>query len=192
MNIYEKINLARIKFQSLNIKMGGNNTFAKYSYFELADILPNMNAICAEVGLCNIISFTAADAIMTIVNTENPEENIIITSPMSTADLKGCHEVQNLGAVQTYLRRYLYQTAYEIIESDALNKTQNPNEPIDKKPNPKPVVDEAELRTRAKELLEKSKMPEEVKAKWRDRLPTLSMKAIDGLFFQFKQEGLIL
>jgi len=191
MNIYEKINMARIKFQSLNIKMGGNNTFAKYSYFELADILPNMNAICAEVGLCNIISFTATDAIMTIVNVENPEENILITSPMSTADLKGCHEVQNLGAVQTYLRRYLYQTAYEIIESDALNKTQNPNEPIEKK-KPEPVVDEAELRNRAKTLLEKSKMPEDVKARWRDRLPTLSTKAIDGLFFQFKEEGLLL
>jgi hypothetical protein len=190
MNIYEKINTARLKFQNLNIKMGGNNSFAKYSYFELADILPNMNSICAEVGLCNIISFTATDAIMTIVNTENPDENLVITSPMSTADLKGCHEVQNLGAVQTYLRRYLYQTAYEIIESDALNKTHNPDEVRTKKPEPK--VDDAELRVRARELLDKSSMPAETKARWIEKFPTLSMKAIDGLLHQFRVEGLIL
>jgi len=39
---------------------------------------------------------------------------IHINSPMSSAALKGCHEVQNLGAVQTYLRRYLWVTAMEI------------------------------------------------------------------------------
>jgi hypothetical protein len=42
---------------------------------------------------------------------------------MSRAELKGCHEVQNLGAVQTYLRRYLWTTAMEIVEHDALDAT---------------------------------------------------------------------
>ena len=40
---------------------------------------------------------------------------------MSTAELKGCHAIQNLGAVQTYLRRYLWVTAMEIVENDALD-----------------------------------------------------------------------
>ena len=47
---------------------------------------------------------------------------------MSKAELKGCHEVQNLGAVETYIKRYLYQNCFEIVESDALNGTHNPNE----------------------------------------------------------------
>ena len=42
---------------------------------------------------------------------------------MSSAALKGCHEVQNLGAVQTYLRRYLWVAALEIVEHDALDAT---------------------------------------------------------------------
>ena len=42
---------------------------------------------------------------------------------MSTASLKGCHEVQNLGAVESYVRRYLYLTAFEIVESDCLDAT---------------------------------------------------------------------
>jgi hypothetical protein len=48
---------------------------------------------------------------------------ITITSPMSSAALKGCHDVQNLGAVQTYQRRYLWQSALEIVEHDALDAT---------------------------------------------------------------------
>jgi hypothetical protein len=42
---------------------------------------------------------------------------------MSTAALRGCHEVQNLGAVQTYIRRYLWVAALEIVEHDALDAT---------------------------------------------------------------------
>ena len=134
MNIYEKINKVRIQFQEKNIKMGGKNTFAGYGYYELADILPTINVLCDQIGLSNIISFGGDIATMTITNVEKPEEYVLVTSPMSTASLKGCHEVQNLGAVETYIRRYLYQTAYEIIESDALNKTQGkPEKQIDQK-----------------------------------------------------------
>jgi hypothetical protein len=48
---------------------------------------------------------------------------IEITSPMSEAALKGCHAVQNLGAVQTYIRRYLWVTALEIVEHDAIDSS---------------------------------------------------------------------
>ena len=128
MNIFEKINEARVRFQDLKIKMGGENKFAHYHYYSLADILPSMNQICKEIGLHNSISFGVELATMTITDTEKPESQVFVTSPMSKADLKGCHEVQNLGAMETYIRRYLYQTAYEIIESDVLEMTQNPNE----------------------------------------------------------------
>ena len=191
MNIYEKLNEARLRFQEKNVKMTGENKAisrngANAKYYELSDILPVLTPICIELGICNLENF-GEEATLTLVDTAEPHSMIVFHSPMSTADLKNCHPVQSLGAVQTYLRRYLYQNAYSIAESDALDGAKDT-----KKEETKPVVDEAELRNRAKSLLEKSKMPEEVKAKWRDRLPTLSMKAIDGLFFQFKQEGLIL
>jgi hypothetical protein len=54
------------------------------------------------------------------------------------------------------------------------------------------AVDDAELRARARELLDKSSMPAETKARWIEKFPTLSMKAIDGLLHQFRVEGLIL
>ena len=36
--------------------------------------------------------------------------------------------MQNLGAVETYIKRYLYQNCFEIVESDVLDETMNPAE----------------------------------------------------------------
>ena len=123
MNVYQKLNAARDQFHSQKLKKSGHNKFANYYYFELGDFIIPALQIFHEVGLTSIISFGTENAVMEIVNTEKPEEKVFITSPMSSAALKGCHEVQNLGAVQTYLRRYLWVAALEIVEHDALDAT---------------------------------------------------------------------
>lgn len=117
MTIYEKLAEARTR---LNVKKTGRNNFAKFGYFELADFLPEINLLAKELGFVCLVSFDAEKATMTIKDATG-EGEIIFTSPMSTAELKGCHAVQNLGAVQTYLRRYLYQTAFEIVEAEQLD-----------------------------------------------------------------------
>lgn len=123
MNIYQKLQNARVKLQSTSLKKSGNNKFAGYDYFELGDFLPAINQIMKEEGLSSFINFSADIAVLTLVNCDKPEEQVQFTSPMATAQLKGCHDVQNLGAVQTYLRRYLYVNAFEIVEHDALDAT---------------------------------------------------------------------
>lgn len=124
MNIYQKMQTAKVQLQELNLKKTGNNKFAGYTYFELADFLPAINKIMAEIGLASCVSFTTETATLTIVNSENPEEKLEYTSPMASANLKGAHEIQNLGASQTYERRYLYMAAFDIVEGDALDATQ--------------------------------------------------------------------
>lgn len=124
MNVYQKLAEARVRFQGGNPKMSGENTFAKYKYFELNDITPVINLLGKEIGFVCEVSFTDTLATLIFRDTDKPEDVITFTSPMSTAALKGCHEVQNLGAVETYIKRYLYQNAFEIVESDALNGTQ--------------------------------------------------------------------
>jgi hypothetical protein len=123
MNVYQKLNAARAKFHSIELKKSGHNKFAGYKYFELGDFIIPALEIFKEVGLTGIISFGKETADLRIINTDKPEEIIVIESPMSTAALKGCHEVQNLGAVQTYLRRYLWVAALEIVEHDALDSS---------------------------------------------------------------------
>jgi len=124
MNTYQKLNLARSRFHQQKLKKSGLNKFAGYSYFELSDFLiPALN-IFDDFGLCAIISFSKDYADMRIVNTENPDDfPIIISSPMGSAALKGCHEVQNIGAVETYQTRYLFVQALCIVEHDVLDAT---------------------------------------------------------------------
>lgn len=125
MSVLQKLNKARTQFHSSRIEKTGNNKFAGYKYFELADFLVPALKIFDELGLCSVISFTADLATMTITDIED-NTSVVITSPMSSAALKACHEVQNLGAVQTYLRRYLWVAALEIVEHDAVDSSDGP------------------------------------------------------------------
>lgn len=131
MTVYKKLQEARILLQNTKLNKSGKNKFAGYEYFELGDFLPQIQKICKDVGLCGVVSFTDETAYLTIHDTEG-EGFVTFTSPMSTAALKGCHDVQNLGAVISYLRRYLWTNAFEISENDALDATTGSVEPAKK------------------------------------------------------------
>lgn len=122
MGVYKKLMQARLKLHSTELKKSGLNKFAGYRYFELSDFVPAIQKIFAELDLCGIISYGKEIATLTITDMEDGSQ-VQITSPMSSAALKGCHEVQNLGAVETYIRRYLWVTALEILESDAVDSS---------------------------------------------------------------------
>ena len=122
MSVYTKLNQARIQLQRTALKKSGNNKFAGYSYFELGDFLPTIQQIFNDMNLSGIISYGTELASLTITDADDNSQ-VVITSPMSSASMKGVQEVQNLGAVQTYLRRYLWVTALEIVEHDAIEAT---------------------------------------------------------------------
>lgn len=122
-NVHRKLSTARQRFHNLPLKKTGKNSFAGYNYFELGDFLIPALAVFDEVGLGATVSFEPDIALMRIVDLDNPTDSIVITSPMGSAALKGCHEVQNIGAVETYQRRYLWVAALEIVEHDALDAT---------------------------------------------------------------------
>ena len=126
MNVYSKLMRARMMLQAREVKKSGRNTFAGYNYMELADFLPVAQSIFAELQLCGIVSFTADVASLTIIDAEDGSQHVI-TSPMGSAALKGCHEVQNIGAVETYQRRYLWMAALEIVEHDAIDSSEPAN-----------------------------------------------------------------
>ena len=130
MTIFEKLNEARLRFQNAGIQKSGKNAYAGYTYYELSDILPAVNKLANELKFCCVVNFENEIARLDFCDLEK-DERITFTSPMSSASLKGCHEVQNLGAVETYIKRYLYQNCFEIVESDVLDETMNPSE----KPN---------------------------------------------------------
>ena len=133
MSVYKKLQEARIQLQNTKLNKSGKNKFAGYEYFELGDFLPQIQNICQKIGLCGTVSFDQTMAYLTIYDVDGTDKGFLtFTSPMSSAALKGCHDVQNLGAVQTYLRRYLWTNAFEIVEHDALDATTGGVEPAKK------------------------------------------------------------
>ena len=122
MGVYKKLADARRMMRSRTLKKSGHNKFAGYNYFELGDFLHPALEIFDELGLISIVSFTKEQAELCVVDTVGGGE-IVFTCPFGSAALKGCHEVQNMGACQTYNRRYLYTLALELLEHDALDST---------------------------------------------------------------------
>jgi hypothetical protein len=120
--VHKKLMAARMSLQEATLKKSGHNKFAGYSYFELGDFIPTITEIFYNIGLCGVVSYDTEIASLTITDTDDGT-SLVITSPMAEANLKGCHPIQNLGAVETYTRRYLWVTAMEIVEHDALDSS---------------------------------------------------------------------
>lgn len=134
MNVFGKLAEARAKFKTAKVQKSGENKFQGYKYFELADILNAVTDINREVGLATVETVTADCATLTVVNVDDPADRADFSVPMSTAQLKGCHPVQNLGAAITYVRRYLYQNAYSVAEPDQLDSGKQTMDEAPKKP----------------------------------------------------------
>jgi hypothetical protein len=147
MKVFKKLSEARVALQSRELTKSGHNKFAGYKYFELGDFLPAIQEIFNTVGLVDVISFTDDVATMTLYAHEDGS-SVTFTSPMGSASLKGCHEVQNIGAVETYQRRYLYTVAMAVSEHDALDATTGgtPPEPKQVKAEPKAKPDTGEAK----------------------------------------------
>ena len=122
-NIYTKLMEVRVAFHKLELKKSGLNKFAGFKYYELGDFLVPATKLLQEANLCPMISFNNELATMTLINGDNPEEQITFTSPMRDLELKGTNAVQNLGGVQTYLTRYLYIQLLNIVEADVFDAT---------------------------------------------------------------------
>jgi hypothetical protein len=126
MNIYEKLQKCKVGVQAADPKKTGLNKHTGASYFELGDFMPIVNRQFIDNGLIGLVQFESEKATLTIINTEKPEEQYVYSSPSVNAKLQGGQEIQNIGATQTYLRRYLYMNALDITESDPLDSGEHP------------------------------------------------------------------
>ena len=120
MSVHKKLMQARVKLLSVDMKKSGQNKFAGYSYFELGDFIPHVQTIFNDLGLCGVVTFNTEYAQLCITDTDDGTV-IVITTPMAEANLKGAHPIQNLGAVLSYQRRYLWMAALELVEGDAVD-----------------------------------------------------------------------
>lgn len=121
LNVYQKIQALRLTLQESHIKKSGKNKFQDYSYYELQDFLPLIVRGCEKRNLYTQIDFKPDLATLTVINANNPQERVTFETTVASVELKGGQAMQNLGAMQTYLRRYLYMNAFEIVQCDDID-----------------------------------------------------------------------
>lgn len=120
-NVYQRLTLVREEFHAKGVKKSGRNMKLTSKYFDLEDIIPNSRPLFKKHELIPICNFTKDEGIMTIVDMLNPESTIVFTTPRREWEgNKSVNPVQASGATDTYMRRYLYQQALDIVEEDEI------------------------------------------------------------------------
>lgn len=128
--------MAKIKaiLSETKINKSGHNKFAGFKYHELTDFLNIINKLNLEHGVNDIINIdkTNNECKLTLVSFDNNEDSYSISIPYSDAEMLGkggsasmVDAVQRLGSTVTYIRRYLYMTAYNIQENDGVDSVDN-------------------------------------------------------------------
>lgn len=128
MNIYTRLQKCRVALQKSKLKKSGRNGHLGFNYFTLDDFIFRVNELFLEHDLFSAFSIvTSADGVREaeLVIYYKPEgkelESVRFCSPIADAGLKGSTAIQSLGAVHTYMRRYLYVNALEITEPEILD-----------------------------------------------------------------------
>ena len=137
LNVYGKLAVARGLFLKAGVKKTGVNRYAEFKYFTLEDIIPVKQEIFNKVGLMDCISFGTEVATLTLTNIDYPEESIEFMSPLKEDESLIKNPIQKLGAIETYVRRYLYLLMLDIVEADTVDAVSD--KPVDENNKPAPV-----------------------------------------------------
>lgn len=123
MSIHEK--LMNIKFELLDcdIKKSGHNNYGGFAYHELKDLLPPVNRLCKKYRCLTHVDFpNTQEAILTLINVDNPEDTICTHSPRpELKEMQRMNIMQSEGSYETYMRKYLYLNLFDITEPDTID-----------------------------------------------------------------------
>ena len=172
-NLNESIINIRVKLQNAKLKKSGKNKFAGFDYFELADFLPKLNELMLSEGLND--RFYIKDDLATLEIQKGGEINtytmpfVMFETPTNRREdkttgevyeVKTMQDIQYLGALNTYYKRYLYLNAFGITDGEIIDSMNNEEIKSEPKATPKQVEVLLELYKdeNLKKLLEANKI----------------------------------
>lgn len=119
--IYELLQEVRLELSKTKLNKSGFNKHLNFNYFELSDFVPTATQLFAEKGMCPVfnIVYDSNGIEMAVLKIVKGAEQIQFSTPTdSPSNMSG---IQALGAKITYLRRYLYLIALDIVENDIVD-----------------------------------------------------------------------
>ncbi len=142
-SLNESIIDIRVKLQNSKLKKSGKNKFAGFDYFELADFLPRLNELMQEEGINDRFSIinnndgTMTASLLLIKGNENQVYTmpfVLFDTPTNRREdrdtgeiyeVKSMQDIQYLGALNTYYKRYLYLNAFGITDGEVIDSMNN-------------------------------------------------------------------
>lgn len=142
-SLNESIISIRVKLQNAKLKKSGKNKFAGFDYFELADFLPKLNELMLEEKINDRFSIinnndgTMTASLLLIKGGENQVYTmpfVLFDTPTNRREdrdtgevyeVKSMQDIQYLGALNTYYKRYLYLNAFGITDGEVIDSMNN-------------------------------------------------------------------
>lgn len=121
----EAISSIRVKLQKSNLKKSGKNKFAGFDYFELGDFLPTLNELMEKEGVNDLFTIKDGEAVLTLIKREERQSYsipfVVFDTPLNSKGVKSMQDIQYLGALNTYYKRYLYINAFGITDGEIID-----------------------------------------------------------------------
>lgn len=125
----ERIISIRVKLQNSKLKKSGKNKFAGFDYFELSDFLPRLNELMLEEGINDLFTIEGDEAKLTLLRGEEEQTYkmpfVMFNVPVNKSGQPSMQEIQYIGALNTYYKRYLYINALGISECEVIDSMDN-------------------------------------------------------------------
>lgn len=149
MSLLKKIIKIRVDLQNSKLNKSGKNKFAGFTYYELSDFLPKLNELMLENDMNDIFSIAEGYAEL-VLKTEDEECSYTIPftiyeTPLNKNGQKSMQDIQYLGALNTYYKRYLYLNAFGITDGEVIDSMDNSQSEAVKEVKPS-VISEAQLK----------------------------------------------
>lgn len=170
-NLNSSIISIRVKLQNAKLKKSGKNKSAGFEYFELADFLPKLNELMLEEQVNDLFNIDDGKATLTLIKGEERQVYsmpfVLFETPVfkrtnqdgEVFEVKSMQDIQYLGALNTYYKRYLYLNAFGITDGDIIDAIDNSQEvkvenKTERKATPNQVKKVKELVTDISKMLE--------------------------------------
>ena len=128
-NLNESIIKIRVDLQKSKIKKSGKNKFAGFDYYELSDFLPKLNELMLEEGINDIFTIKDGIAKLILLKGDERQEYEIpferFATPVNKNGQASMQDIQYLGALNTYYKRYLYLNAFGITDGEVIDGMNN-------------------------------------------------------------------
>lgn len=144
-NLNESIIQIRVDLQNSKLKKSGKNKFAGFDYYELADFLPRLNELMLQYGINDKFTIEEDKATLTLIKGEETQSYNIPFERFETPlaykkdkagnfmkdksgefiQIPSMQDIQYLGALNTYYKRYLYLNAFGITDGEVIDSMDN-------------------------------------------------------------------